>query len=103
MLVLVLGAFLVFLFFMMNMGFGDEARLAEDWLEAVQAAEGKYYSIYGRYSGSLEELGPSGAQLLNDRFSRRQLMHVVIELGVTKTGYSVSIYPIIWAIHGYRS
>jgi hypothetical protein len=99
---LVLGGFLL-ASFLMDMGHQDEVRLAGEWMAAVQRAEDSYHSRFGKYTGSLGELGSRGARLLDDHFNRNTFMGVVLTLTGSETGYSIQVYPETWFVEGHRS
>ena len=62
----------------------------EHLVRAVQSAEDSYHSAFGRYSESLEELGPRGAHLLEERFNHSEMRHQRLMLTASATGYPSS-------------
>src|SRR4051794_16042238 len=98
---IILFSSILFAAWFLDMGNQDQLHFVEVWLRPVQSAEDSYHSAFGRYSESLEELGPRGAHLLEERFNHSEMRHQRLILTASATGYTIQVYPETWGPFGY--
>lgn len=80
-------------------------------IRSIHQAQTQYYSQFGRYAGSLAELGPpnggavgpNGADLLPSSLSSGKKGGHMFTVTATQTGYAVSVVPEQYGSSGRRT
>jgi hypothetical protein len=85
-----------------SQGIQDSADIAAATVKDVQSAERRFRRDHGRYA-QLEELGPRGANLVNELVASGGQYGYAYEIELTKTGYILRARPQIWGRTGKMS
>ncbi len=88
---------------------GDRVRLYSPETAALKAiqtlstAQVQYNSQFGRYARSLNELGPSGSNLIAADLASGEKQGYRFKLTVTPEGYSIQAVPVVFGQTGSRT
>jgi len=72
-------------------------------LSTIQAAQTQYYSQFGRFATKLQELGPTGADLIPGDLAQGVKTGYQFTLVGGPTGYSINASPVTFGTTGRRT